>query len=320
MAWKDLLPNLPSSVGGVISAGINYFSNRAANRENVALAQMQNQWNIDQWNRENFYNRPDQQMARLKAAGLNPNLVFANGDMMNEAASSPQMTSGAGMVRPYQIDPLTAAQIANINADTENKKGQTLGKEIENELGRMNLSAFKHAYDDGLVDDAIRAGFQKDILDSRMSRYSFLQAAWDFAVYTGFSLSESLTIGGDGIGFADFALLSDLYSPSYHETTDPKHPIYARFKLHSDLFSSNYEAQAEANRAAKKMAKLQQEENDKDFDIWKAINDAADKGETWAKLVRVGLWISNRFMKLPSFSLSIRGSDKSSHSTSVFNK
>ncbi len=125
MAWNDLLPNLPSSVGGVISAGINYFSNRAANRENVALAQMQNQWNIDQWNRENFYNRPDQQMARLKAAGLNPNLVFANGDMMNEAASSPQMTSGAGMVRPYQIDPLTAAQISNLNAQTEKTRSET---------------------------------------------------------------------------------------------------------------------------------------------------------------------------------------------------
>lgn len=66
------------------------------NREyNLNLARMQNQWNIDQWNRENAYNDPSMVMARLKAAGLNPDLVYQNGAAQTPSAVSPAMTSGA---------------------------------------------------------------------------------------------------------------------------------------------------------------------------------------------------------------------------------
>ena len=39
------------------------------NRENLRL---QNQWNIEQWNRENDYNSPKAQVQRLIEAGINP--------------------------------------------------------------------------------------------------------------------------------------------------------------------------------------------------------------------------------------------------------
>lgn len=66
------------------------------NREyNLMLAQLQNAWNQEQWERENEYNSPVNQMKRLKQAGINPNLAYSNGNMSNISASSPQMTSGA---------------------------------------------------------------------------------------------------------------------------------------------------------------------------------------------------------------------------------
>ena len=47
------------------------------NREyNLMLARQQNQWNLEQWQRENDYNSPTSQMARLRAAGLNPDLMY----------------------------------------------------------------------------------------------------------------------------------------------------------------------------------------------------------------------------------------------------
>lgn len=58
---------------------------------NLNLAKQQNQWNIDQWNRENEYNTPQAQMSRYKAAGLNPDLVYGQ---QNLSAASPEMTSG----------------------------------------------------------------------------------------------------------------------------------------------------------------------------------------------------------------------------------
>lgn len=58
---------------------------------NLNLAKQQNQWNIEQWNRENEYNTPFAQMARMKAAGLNPDLAYGQ---QNLSAASPEMTAG----------------------------------------------------------------------------------------------------------------------------------------------------------------------------------------------------------------------------------
>lgn len=58
---------------------------------NLNLAKQQNQWNIDQWNRENEYNTPLAQMNRYKSAGLNPDLMYGQ---QNLSAASPEMTAG----------------------------------------------------------------------------------------------------------------------------------------------------------------------------------------------------------------------------------
>lgn len=130
------------SVRGFINGLFNFGSTVATNqmqkaeneknREyNLKLAQMQNQWNIEQWQRENDYNSPIAQVQRLRAAGLNPDLLYGGG-VSNTSASSPPMTAGApssptqlvGM--PHSVDDyldakLKQAQIDNINADTEKK-------------------------------------------------------------------------------------------------------------------------------------------------------------------------------------------------------
>ena len=49
--------------------------NQKMREYNLNLAKMQNRWNLDQWNRENVYNLPANQMAILKQGDLNPVLV-----------------------------------------------------------------------------------------------------------------------------------------------------------------------------------------------------------------------------------------------------
>ena len=78
--------------------------NRKAREYNLQLAQMQNSWNIQQWNRENEYNDPAAQMARLRNAGVNPDMFYSNGASGITAASSPQMTAGA----PYTPQDMSA--------------------------------------------------------------------------------------------------------------------------------------------------------------------------------------------------------------------
>lgn len=90
-----------SSIAGNVASNKNIDTQIAAqqyenekNREyNLNLAKMQNQWNIDQWNRENAYNSPAAQMARYKAAGLNSDLIYGQ---QNLSAASPEMTAGEG--------------------------------------------------------------------------------------------------------------------------------------------------------------------------------------------------------------------------------
>jgi F0F1-type ATP synthase membrane subunit c/vacuolar-type H+-ATPase subunit K len=59
-----------------------------------------NQWNLDQWNRENEYNLPENQKARLLAAGINPALAMQGASGVGQAASSPSSASAPSPVSP----------------------------------------------------------------------------------------------------------------------------------------------------------------------------------------------------------------------------
>lgn len=103
---------LGSSAGGIVNAGVNLYSaiqnnknidkqlaaqsaeNEKNRKYNFQLAQMQNSWNIAMQDRENAYNTPSAQKARLEAAGLNPDMMYG-GVVSNTSAPSPAMTSGA---------------------------------------------------------------------------------------------------------------------------------------------------------------------------------------------------------------------------------
>lgn len=95
-------------IGAAIAAGASILggvlgsrSQKKTNDKNMELAKYQNAWqaqenekayqrNLEMWNLQNAYNSPTQQMARLRSAGLNPNLVYGNGVTGNSAGSTPQ--------------------------------------------------------------------------------------------------------------------------------------------------------------------------------------------------------------------------------------
>mgnify|MGYP000432935808 CR=1 FL=1 len=59
-----------------------------------------NQWNLDQWKRENEYNLPENQKARLLAAGINPALAMQGASSVGQAASSPSSASAPSPASP----------------------------------------------------------------------------------------------------------------------------------------------------------------------------------------------------------------------------
>ena len=149
----DILGLLGSAFGSVGSIANVIGQNRAIKKQiqaqkeeneknrqyNLMLAQTQNRWNIEQWQRENDYNSPTAQMARYRAAGLNPNLIYGQ---QNTSASSPTLTAGASsapqdmsaigqkrnfgqaMQEMLNVE-MQKAQIEAIKAGTENTKANT---------------------------------------------------------------------------------------------------------------------------------------------------------------------------------------------------
>lgn len=119
-----------------------------ANRDwNLNLAKMQNNWNIEQWNRENAYNSPAAQMARYKAAGLNPDLMYGQ---QNLSAASPEMTAGEGsqptdvsnlankrtvgdMITQAATTRLTNAQAKLAESQADKVDAETVGQTINND-------------------------------------------------------------------------------------------------------------------------------------------------------------------------------------------
>lgn len=202
--------------GNIVSTILSNIFNRRMQRENNALqrqlAAQANQWNIDQWMRENAYNTPSAQMARLRAAGLNPSLAMTSGDIANEAAASPQAnianTQASHNIAP-QIDPLTAAQIANINADTDQKKAQTdteaskkVAQDLDNMLKQININLAqmdedvkRQVYDDGTLAKAYRAALNNEVFSSGLTRNQYVDSCWSLAATLNADFASTLANG-----------------------------------------------------------------------------------------------------------------------------
>lgn len=78
---------LGSLLGSIIQSDSAQRQQQAANAANMELAKYQNEQNFLQWQRENEYNTPVNQLNRLKEAGINPALI--NGSTVDAGTASP---------------------------------------------------------------------------------------------------------------------------------------------------------------------------------------------------------------------------------------
>lgn len=163
---------IASSFAGNIANNKNIDKQIASQKEenqknrdwNLNLARQQNQWNIEQWNRENAYNSPAAQMARYKAAGLNPDLMYGQ---QNLAAASPEMTAGEGsqptdvsnlankrtigdIIAQASATRLTNAQAKLAESQADKTDKETEGQGYQNDILKSD-AAFRDALNSGTV-------------------------------------------------------------------------------------------------------------------------------------------------------------------------
>lgn len=108
-----------TAAGAIISQSANAYATGRMNKKNRKFAKemygVQRQDALADWERQNQYNSPTEQMARLKAAGLNPNLVYGDG------AASPSASIRSSEAATPKTE---APQFSNI-------AGETIGKYFE---------------------------------------------------------------------------------------------------------------------------------------------------------------------------------------------
>lgn len=115
-AFGNLVGGLFGSSSSKAAAKAQLQAVRETNDANARLAQKQNDWNLEQWNRENAYNTPEAQRARYEAAGINPYFALGN-------------------IQSGNADSLMSAELANqqpVVSDLQGQSGQILGSSIAN--------------------------------------------------------------------------------------------------------------------------------------------------------------------------------------------
>lgn len=115
---KDILSvgaNIASALSNPISSILNYSANKDLVKQSNAAA-------LAQWNRENQYNLPVNQVQRLLSAGLNPALMYDNGSAGLVSAASPELSTPEANFQG--MSPQSVAQIEYLDELTREKKIQ----------------------------------------------------------------------------------------------------------------------------------------------------------------------------------------------------
>lgn len=133
---------LTSTIDNASSIIATQNINKKTREWNEKQYDKQRQHSLMDWEMQNAYNSPEQQMARLKAAGLNPNLVYGNGAeaMSNQAPRStdtqswrpeiPRINTSAGLMAGFDMQQ-KQAQTDNIKELTKVAQQEQMLKTIQ---------------------------------------------------------------------------------------------------------------------------------------------------------------------------------------------
>jgi hypothetical protein len=115
-------------IGGLSSLIGGAFGNRSRKRQSVA----QRNWNVKMWNAQNAYNTPRNQMQRLRDAGLNPALMYGQGNVGNaekvQGYQQPQIENiGAQVAQSASA----GAQLSLVNTQKKLLEAQAIKTSID---------------------------------------------------------------------------------------------------------------------------------------------------------------------------------------------
>ena len=215
----SLFGGLFSSSGSRYAARKQLQAVRETNQMNYQIAQDNNAFNERMWNKQNEYNAPSAQRARLEAAGINPYLML-NGSSAGVAESAPTadqsgtqaapdvgntiasgyqsmgnaISSAASQIAQFSFqNDLQKANVAKVSADAQNSDLQNEYDKLRNQFATAqfltdlrlkekqgDISEYEANYlRDSMNDRLDSVKFQNTLSGSQSSYYNQLAGLYD---------------------------------------------------------------------------------------------------------------------------------------------
>lgn len=132
------IPALIAAGASIIGQGASALSQSSINRKtreyNEKMYAKQRADSLQDWNMQNQYNSPAEQMRRLKSAGLNPNLVYGEGAVANNSSLPRQVQMDNWKPEAPRYDGSGIAQSMSSIYDIQLKTAQTDNLKATNEV------------------------------------------------------------------------------------------------------------------------------------------------------------------------------------------
>lgn len=195
-AGTSLLGAIGNAVGGARQATKNRRHQNAILEKQQTWSEkmynQQNQWNLDQWYRENDYNSPTAQMSRMEAAGINPYNAVSNGQVGSGVASSLQSATPNNVSAPAYAEAYSnpvgdfitglSSSLDNalkvISVDREKKLTPSVVEKSENEArgskGTADSALAQGIKDQNdLVNEPSRVAANANLYQSQMHEFAY---------------------------------------------------------------------------------------------------------------------------------------------------
>lgn len=158
------IPALISAGGQVLNSVGSVFQNHANRKWATKMYERQFNDNVRFWNMQNEYNSPENQMARFKAAGLNPNLIYGQGNSGNAGAIQTPDVQNVQFRNPEWGNALEVAGLTYMNAiaDLDIKQAQVDNLKAQNSVIKQD-ALLKAAQTSGSMTSAERQRFDLEL-------------------------------------------------------------------------------------------------------------------------------------------------------------
>lgn len=223
---------------GLMGYGFDMVNQQRQNEFNALEAEKQRDWstaereatqdwNLSQWNRENEYNSPVNQMARMKSAGINPNSAMqqissiAPGSVRSAPGSGASASSSGlvssnlnAMMSNYWQNKLLQSQIGKTDAEAQGQR------ETNSWIGpKMMSEVFKNKADEVYVQEmtnnvkklnekyGLEIDYQKGFNDFSKEQWNFQKSC--FQIEMAFRVQQYINSVNEGVNIEKQGVLLD---------------------------------------------------------------------------------------------------------------